>query len=123
MTTFKHPDVFGILGVQSFFTLDEQRAMLTEAMGEHDASTLPLEIYLEWGRWDLNSPFEGMNFRSSSRQAWDLFTERGWQPMGGEVWDSTDWASWRHRTGVMLETLLPLPGVTTALAAWQTRAP
>jgi outer membrane protein assembly factor BamB len=122
MTVFKHPEVFGTLGVQSFFTLDEHRAMLEAAIGDHDASTLPLMIYLEWGRWDLNSPFEGMDFRASSKQAWDMFTKRGWQPMGGEVWDSTDWASWRHRTGVMLEALFPIDGAATSLPAWLTPA-
>ncbi len=43
--------------------------------------------------------------------------------MGGEVWDSTDWASWRNRTGLMLEALFPMEGVEPNLAAWQTGTP
>jgi hypothetical protein len=43
--------------------------------------------------------------------------------MGGEVWDSTDWGSWRNRTGVMLEALFPLAGTESGLTAWQTEAP
>jgi len=123
LTTFENADLFGLLGVQSFFALDEHMTMLRGAIGDNDASTLPLRIYLEWGRWDLISPHEEMNFRASSRQVWDLLREKGWEPMGGEVWDSTDWGSWRNRTGVMLETLFPLAGAESNLTAWQTAAP
>jgi len=122
LTTFSNPDLFGILGVQSFFALDEHMKMLRTAIGEAEASTLPLRIYLEWGRWDLISPHEEMNMRASSQLAWDLLTEKGWEPTGGEVWDSTDWASWHNRTGVMLETLFPLVRAESGLAAWQTSA-
>ena len=86
------------------------------------AETLPMRIYLEWGRWDLISPHEEMNMRASSRHAWELFRERGWSPLGGEVWDSTDWASWRNRTGTMLEALFPAAGEETggSLQSWAT---
>ena len=84
---------------------------------------MPLRIYLEWGRWDLISPHENMNMRAWAREAWNLLRDRGWEPVGGEVWDSTDWASWRNRTGVMLGTLFPMEGVEPDLAAWQTDAP
>ncbi len=84
---------------------------------------MPLRIYLEWGRWDLISPHENMNMRAWAREAWNLRRDRGWEPVGGEVWDSTDWASWRNRTGVMFEALFPMEGVEPDLAAWQTDAP
>jgi hypothetical protein len=123
LTALENPDLFGIIGVQSLFALDEHMTMLRGAIGDHDASSLPLQIYLEWGRWDLISPHEGMNFRASSRQVWDLLREKGWEPMGGEVWDSTDWGSWHNRTGVMIETLFPLTGAKSTLNAWQTASP
>ena len=114
-----------MIGVQSLYALDMQMAALEAAVGDAAAETLPMRIYLEWGRWDLVSPHEGMDMRASSRDVWDLLRGRGWQPAGGEVWDSTDWASWRHRTGVLLETLFPLAGEAPlpALAAWLTPAP
>jgi hypothetical protein len=61
-----------------------------------------------------------MDMRASSRWAWDLLSDKGWQPIGGEVWDSTDFASWSNRTDVLLEALFPMPGSTDTLAAWQT---
>jgi len=120
MLTFDNPEVFGLLGIQSLFLLEDPLSGLLAAIGDSNASTLPLTIYLEWGRWDLISPHEEMNMRDFSRQAWDLFTDRGWQPIGGEVWDSTDFASWRNRTDVLLESLFPLAGSEGSLAVWQT---
>lgn len=123
ITTFFNSDTFGVLGIQSFFSLEETMGMLVGAIGDKDASTLPMRIYLEWGRWDLISPHEEMNMRASSREVWNFFKKKGWDPVGGEVWDSTDFASWRNRTGTMLETLFPLEGAESSLATWQTSAP
>ena len=95
-----------------------------ESLGPADARTVPMRIYLEWGRWDLKSPHEeGMDFRKSSRWAWDLLRERGFNPMGGEVWDSTDFGSWRNRTDVLLESLFPLDEAADPFARWWTGQP
>ena len=47
------------------------------------------------------------------------------EPMGGEVADSTDFASWSNRTGLLLEALFPLDGKTppASLARWVTANP
>jgi outer membrane protein assembly factor BamB len=128
VTGFAVPDVFGALGLQSLFlTEGGMEEDLLEALGGQTAATTPMRIYFEWGRWDLVSPHEQMNFRASSRWAWDALLERGYAPVGGEVWDSTDFASWRNRTGLLLEALFPISGSTggepSALAAWRTGAP
>jgi hypothetical protein len=124
LTAFFHSDMFGVLGIQSLFLVEgPPMETLLEAVGGKDASTLPMRIYLEWGKWDLISPHEEMNQRKFSRWAWDLFTVKGWVPIGGEVWDSTDFASWANRTDVLLEALFPLDRATTDLHLWQTAAP
>lgn len=119
---FENPGLFGALGVQSFYALDEPMEELLESLGDQNASTVPLRIYLEWGRWDLISPHENMNMRVWGRRGWDLFRERGWEPQGGEVWDSTDWPSWRNRTAELLGSLFPIDGVGPDLSTWQTGA-
>lgn len=121
--TFLHGDDFGVLGVQSLYALDSQLAFVRGAIGETTAETLPLDVYFEWGRWDLDSPFENMDMRVSSREIWELLEERGWRPRGGEVWDSSDWPSWSHRTGVLLEALFPLDGEPSEYQRWTTAAP
>jgi hypothetical protein len=120
LLTFNHAEVFGGLGVQSLFLLEGPMHDLEEAIGEADGSSLAMNLYLEWGRWDLISPHEEMNMRASSRWAWELYRQKGWDPIGGEVWDSTDFASWSHRTGALLESLFPLEGAQGSLAVWQT---
>ena len=64
-----------------------------------------------------------MDSRYSSRWAWELLRRKGWGPIGGEVWDSTDVASWRHRTEAMLQALFPAEGAPSALERWLTGAP
>jgi hypothetical protein len=125
IATFENPDRFGRLGLQSHFAVDEMISGLLEAMGDTRASSVPLRIYLEWGRWDLWSPHEEFSFRESSREVWDLLRGRGWEPMGGEVWDSSDFASWANRTDVLLESLFPIDGgeASPRLALWSTGSP
>lgn len=124
MITFANSESFGVLGLQSHFALTGQRTAVEESLGAADARTVPMRIYLEWGRWDLKSPHEEeMDFRKSSRWAWDLLRERGFNPMGGEVWDSTDFGSWRNRTDVLLESLFPLDEAADPFARWSTGQP
>ena len=122
---FFSSEVFGVLGIQSIFFLEgNMKDTLRGAVGDKTAETTPMKIYLEWGRWDLISPHEEMNFRASSKWAWDFLSEKGYEPIGGEIWDSTDHASWANRTGIMLEALFPLSGeeasAPSGLSAWQT---
>lgn len=119
---FQHPETFGKAGMQSVYMLESQMERFEGLIGEATGESLPLDIYLEWGRWDLISPHEEMNMRQSGRWAWDLLRSKGWQPQGGEVWDSTDYASWSNRTAVLLEALFPLGQGSGRLASWQTAA-
>ena len=117
---FGNPEIFGAIGVQSMYMLTEQMNTVEKAIGKQNADTLSMRIYLEWGRWDLISPHEEMNMRASSQWAWEMLKSKGWDPLGGEVWDSTDFASWGNRTDVMLEQLFPLDGAESRLSDWQT---
>ncbi len=124
LTAFSASDTFGALGVQSLWILEGgMKEGFKGVIGQKEPGTTPMRIYLEWGRWDMISPHEGVDFRQSSRWAWDYFVERGYQPTGGEVWDSHDYSSWSNRTGVMLQALFPMKGAESELGDWQTGAP
>ncbi len=120
--TFNHGDTFGRLGIQSFYAIDVHMGRVEEALGDTTADERPLRIYFEWGKWDLISPHEAMDMRRSSRWFDALLRHRGFQPVGGEVADSTDFASWRNRTDLLLEALFPIAGETppAGLARWLT---
>lgn len=122
----RHRDRFGRLGVQSFFGLEAEFAVLREALAAAEDTASPSTAYIEWGRWDLRNPHEGWDARVLGVQLDVFLREQGWQTTGGEVWDGTDVGSWRNRADVLLETLFPLeggrrPGPT--LADWLTGAP
>jgi hypothetical protein len=111
------------MGIQSFFGLEETFAEVEKNIGEMNSEALNLKIYLEWGKWDLRSPHEEMNMREASKWLYSLLTSKGWEPMGGEVFDSTDFSSWSNRTGAMLQALFPLEGAPDMLSVWQTETP
>jgi hypothetical protein len=120
LTGFSSPDTFGALGIQSLFFLEGgMKQGIQGALGDKTPEGTPMRIYFEWGRWDLRSPHEGFDFRDSSQWAWDFLTDKGYAPIGGEVWDSTDHSSWSNRTGVMLHALFPLEGAESDLELWQ----
>ena len=82
-------------GLQSvFLTEGGMEERLRIVVGEQPAETSPMRIYMEWGRWDLVSPHEQMDFWYASRWTWDLFRGKDPTPIGGEVWNSTEFASW-----------------------------
>ena len=106
--TFQNPGVFGRLGVQSFFGVDQEIREVTELVGELDAKAMPLRVYLEWGQWDIHSAHEAADVRHSGRWLHGFLSQRGWQVIGGEMPDSTDFSSWNSRTDLLLETLFPI---------------
>ena len=116
----EHPELVAAVGIQSYYaTPGEMMVDAETALAALDPATRPLRVYVEWGRWDLRSPHEGMDMRASTQWLYEKLRARGLHPIGGEVADSTDFASWRNRTDVLLETLYPAPGTSSAgLSPW-----
>ena len=105
--TFTHPDIFGKMGIQSLSwdqTAEAQDADLTFQATKQT----PIDIYLDWGKYDLRSPMEGNDLGKSTASFAGLLQERGYIFTGGEVNDGAGWASWRNRTDKIFETLFPL---------------
>jgi hypothetical protein len=123
LLTVTQRERFGALAVQSLYGLESTFEELSGGLVGVDGTSPPLRIYYEWGRWDLISPHEEMNMRDAARQGLTLLRQHGFAPVGGEVWDSTDWASWRNRTGLLLEVLFPARGAAAPpaeLSRWLT---
>jgi outer membrane protein assembly factor BamB len=119
MLALEHPELFGAVGIQSYYGLESTQTEVEAALAKAQPAAQPLRFYLEWGRWDLRSPHEEMDMRASSVWLAEKLRAKGYAPLGGEVLDTTDFASWRNRTDVLLESLFPAPGtVPTGFAAW-----
>ncbi len=106
LTTFNAPGVFGKVSTQSPFMLSSMEDMLRAATPA--AADVPLDIYLDWGRYDPYSVVENWNLIESSRRTDQFLRDKGYQPAGGEFSGGYGFPAWRARTGAMLEALFPL---------------
>ncbi len=110
MTALKHPGLFGAFGSQSLFMLSSDEEMVRGAI--KTAQEQPLQIYLDWGLYDLRTSRENWDIPEANRRLIRYLRERGYKPAGGETHESFGWASWRNRLDRVLVTLASNP-VTT----------
>ena len=65
----------------------------------------PIEIYVDWGRFDMFNPHENWDIRDISKQLYESCQQNEKvTARGGMVNDSTDWSSWRNRYHEFLKT-------------------
>ncbi len=104
---FKKPGVAGKLSSQSIGGLSFEDK--TEGLKGlvRSSSDQPLEVYMDWGIYDLQSPQEAWDRRSQARDLRDFLVGRGYKVAGDQVHDGAGWPSWRNRTDVVLRTLFP----------------
>lgn len=102
---FRHPAVFGGIGLQSVFLLDTIEAEIRADV--RTAAERPMRVYLDWGRYGHHSTREAWDFRAAHRRFDGFLRERGYRPAGGEAADGVGWASWRNRTDQLFEALFP----------------
>ena len=102
---FHFPEVFGLLGTQSLTMLSSFEADLQKEV--RAASEQPLQLYQDWGRYDLRGTREAWDMAETNRRFNAFLRERGYRPAGGEANDGFGWASWRNRTDRVFETLFP----------------
>lgn len=105
-SAFSQGSLFGRLGVLSPMMLDSMRGPLEAIVPQ--ASELPLEIYLDWGKYGLRNPHENWDLARTLRDFDALLREHGYEPRGGEAPDGAGWSSWRNRTDDLLTTLFPV---------------
>jgi outer membrane protein assembly factor BamB len=106
MTALNLPGQFGAIGSQSLFMLSSDEQMLRDAM--KTAQEHPLQIYLDWGLYDLRTKRENWDIPEADRRFVQFLRERGYKPAGGETHEFFGWASWRNRLDRVLTTLFPL---------------
>jgi enterochelin esterase-like enzyme len=99
--------LFGRVAVQSPFVIDVMMPMYRQMIAREAATSRPTAFYFEWAHWEMRSRLEGLVLGDFMRELYEFFAGEGYDVIGGEVWDSTDWAGWRNRTGLILEALFP----------------
>jgi enterochelin esterase-like enzyme len=104
----KYPNLANKVAIQSTFIFDSMSAAIDSLA--KPASELPLDIYMDWGTYDLRNPQEAWDLARSNRELAKKLRDRGYALKGGEVHDGTGWSSWRNRSDVVFEAMFPLSG-------------
>jgi hypothetical protein len=85
--------------------LDSMRIPLEEMITE--AAEQPLDLYVEWGAYDLQNPQENWDAREFTAAFVEFMRARGYVVAGGQAPDGTGWDSWRNRNDLVLQALFP----------------
>ncbi len=103
MVAAGNPDVFGKLSAQSPLLFAAAKEALIPMFAKVEQ---PLEVYLDWGRFDMYNPHENWDVRSTAAAvAKTIAKNPNVTVVGGQVNDSTDWSSWRNRYDKILALL------------------
>ena len=105
MCTFAKPGLVSKLATQSSFMFSSMTGPLKAAI--KSAAEQPLDIYMEWGKYDLRNPHEAWDLSETNREFAKLLQDKGYAIKGGEVHDGTGWSSWHTRTDAVLKALFP----------------
>ncbi len=100
------PGLVGKVATQSAFVFEFAWDPLMPMV--KSAEENPLQIYMDWGKYDLRSYYENWDLANLNRRVANYLDEKGYQVAGGEIHDGSGWPSWRNRTDALLEALFPL---------------
>ena len=96
------------VAMQSAFVMDSMQGALLDMIQGADKN--PMQIYMDWGKYDMRNPHENWDIGDSNRRFADKLRGLGYTIAGGEANDGCGWSSWRNRTDKIFETLFPTGG-------------
>jgi len=100
------PGLVGKLATQSSFMFSSVWDQIEPTLKSADKQ--PLDIYMDWGKYDYRNPHEAWDMGGQNREIVDAFRRLGYDVAGGETHDGTDWSSWMNRTDLLLEAMFPM---------------
>ena len=105
---FKHRDLFGKLSLQSMWWDEKEAKTRRDLLVSGEQKNL--QIYFDWGKYDIRSPLENISIVESNRSFAALLKSRGFRFTGGEVHAGGGWGSWKNRIDRVFGTFFPLSG-------------
>jgi len=103
---FANQALIGKIGTESAFMFGSMQKQLMPLI--QTAKQQPMNLFLEWGKYDLRNPDEAWNLVQTNRNFVKTLREKGFKPTGGEIHDGTGWSSWRNRTEALLNAIFPM---------------
>ncbi len=103
---FANSELIGKIGSESTFMFTSMKKPLMPLI--KTAQEQPMDIFLEWGKYDLRSEDEAWDLVQTNRDFVKTLREKGYKPSGGEIHDGTGWSSWRNRTEALFGSIFPM---------------
>jgi enterochelin esterase-like enzyme len=103
-SALSHADTSGKLAAQSPFILST--ATIDPFM--KNASEFPMQVYIDWGKYDTRSPLEFWDVSAFGKMLTQYFRDHGYEPVGGQFNEGSEAPAWRNRTDDLLQALFPL---------------
>ncbi len=103
-----HPRLFGKASAQSVLPIGKGGDQLLSAIPNADDK--PLEIYLDWGRYDLRMPRDATDVRAYGRRLRAALAAQGHRVTGQEWNDGSDLPYWSRRLEPMLQEFFAQAG-------------
>lgn len=104
-TAFAKSDLVGKVGTLSMFSFGSVKKGLIPNVTT--AKEQPMQLYMDWGKYDLRSPDEAWDIAETNRDFVKYLRVRGFNPKGGELNEGTGWSSWKNRTEAVFSALFP----------------
>jgi enterochelin esterase-like enzyme/outer membrane protein assembly factor BamB len=105
MASFTYPETFGGVAGISPHMNDIMRKPLAEMVV--DGRDRDLDLYIDWGTYDVRFPEEALDLVEVLRDFDELLSEHGYEPRSREIPRGAGWRWWRAANGDALRTLFP----------------
>jgi len=96
-----YPDLMRYLALQSPYMLTAPKGGLGSWL--KPATETRLEVYLDWGKYDLRNSLEAWSMAQDARQLFQRMQFVGYQPSGGEFNHGAGWVHWGSRCDQWLQ--------------------
>jgi enterochelin esterase-like enzyme len=103
---FRHSNIFGKVAGQSAGPIADGGPELVDLVQQ--SPLLPLRLYLDWGTYDYRYASYEYDARGFGQSFAGILRDKNYQVAGGEFNEGSDYASWRRRTDMILQTFFPI---------------
>ena len=108
LTTILHSNTFSQVSCQSSIYWAGEREERINKLILDQAPIESLEIYMEWGKYDLKRrDMDVKGIRERNQQLYDQLINKGYSVSGGEINSGFGWSSWKNQFDDILTQFYP----------------
>ena len=109
LTTIQHSNIFSRVSCQSsVYWAGEREKRIKDLIAQ--TSTKSIEIYMDWGRYDLKrKDMDVKGIRERNQQIYNQLRKKDYSVSGGEINAGFGWSSWVNQFDDILKLFYPYP--------------